>query len=141
MKRLICLTITSFLFFANMQAQLVRSAAYSEIIAILKSNGWSISEERYGDARQSNTIASNKMFYASTQYLIYAFSEDDDVRDVDISLFESDGNLYASDASSSPTASLKFTTYVTREMKVVVKNYRSLSPGYASRLKFVIAYR
>ncbi len=141
MKNIICLIVAALLHFNHIDAQPTGSTTYNEIRAILRNNGWSITEERYGTAQQGNTIYSYIPFYSDRKYLIFSFSEDTDVKDVDLYVYEDTGELYASEIENAATASLKFDVYATRTMKVVVKNCRSLTPNYASTLKFIIAYR
>lgn len=116
-------------------------SSYSELKAYLKNQGYSISTEQYADLKQGETAGHTKEFYKGTSYVIVAMSEDNDVKDVDIYLNNLDGSEYLKDTDTESVAVIKFDPSFTRSMRVVVKNYRSDTPYYASRCRFIIAYK
>ncbi len=117
------------------------SEDYKEAIAILKDKGYSISTEQYAYLKEGETAYNMKTFYANLDYVIVAMSDDDNVNDVDIYLYDDDGSEYSKDADSKSVAVLTVSPLVTREMKIVIKNYSSSTPDVTSKCRFVVAYK
>ena len=140
MKKIVILASAFFLFALGVKAQSA-SADYKEAIALLKDKGYSISTEQYAYLKEGETAYNLKTFYANLDYVVVAMSDDDNVNDVDIYLYDDDGSEYAKDADSKSVAVLTVSPLVTRDMKVVIKNYSSSTPGTTSKCRFVIAYK
>lgn len=117
------------------------SAAYHEVLSLLKDKGYSISTEQVADLKQGETAYHFKTFYQNLDYVIVAMSDDDDVTDVDIYLYEQNGDEYTKDTDTKNLAVVKMSPLVTRDMKIVIKNYASNSPNYGSKCRFVVAYK
>ena len=114
---------------------------YNEVLSLLKDKGYTISTEQVADLKQGETAYHFKTFYNNLDYVIVAMSDDDDVSDVDIYLYEDNGDEYTKDTDTKNVAVVKMSPLVTREMKIVIKNYASNSPNYASKCRFVVAYK
>ena len=138
MKKIILMLVVSLLFSLNIYGQ---SGNYFELMGRLSHNGYSISTDRYADLKQGQTTSYTRTFYEGTEYLIFGLSDDNDVLDVDIYLYRMDGTEYDKDTDSESVAVVEFYPSFTREMKVTVKNYSSLTPNYASRCRIIIAYK
>jgi hypothetical protein len=117
------------------------SSEYRQVLSLLKDKGYSISTEQVADLKQGETAYHFKTFYKNLDYVIVAMSDDDDVTDVDVYLYEEDGDEYTKDTDTKNVAVVKMSPLLTRDMKVVIKNYASNSPNYASKCRFVIAYK
>jgi hypothetical protein len=139
MKKIIVLSFI--ILFSNYSFSQSQSARYKELRGLLISEGYSISTEQYADLKQGGTAGYTKTFYEGTSYVIVAISDDSDVSDVDVYLRYTDGTEYSKDTDSESLAILKFNPTYTREMRVVIKNYASRTPNYASRCRFIIAYK
>lgn len=102
--------------------------------------GWNIGLEQYGTATQGSTVYSYVNFYSGYNYKVIAMSNDRDVTDVDIYIYQSDGTLFTKDADASRLAIVTFSCSLSQQVKIVVKNYASRTPNYASTLRFFVAY-
>ena len=136
-KKLLTITVIALTVLSISAQSLKYKSLRNEII----NYGYTISLERYADLRQGNIAFDWKTFYAGYEYVIFACSDDDDVIDMDVALFDGYGNLYQEDGKNEYFAYLKLTPYLTQDMKIVVKNDISNTPYYASRCRFIVAYK
>src|SRR5689334_16011655 len=135
MKTLILLALTSFCF-NNGSAD---ADKYGYIKQALEDENYTVVKDIYGDIAQGETVYYWKTFSANTTYAIYGFSEDNDVKDLDIEVQNDDGTTYVRDSKTDNEPVVVFTPSYTRTMKVIMKNYRSDTPDYESRCEFFIA--
>lgn len=114
-----------------------------EIKALMKAQGYTISTTQFAEISQGNTMYHWKQFSADLDYVIYAFPEVSGVQDIDIYLYDSDGEtlLRKSVTSDSKYEVLKYTPLLTRDMKIVVKNYKSESSTSTYKIKFIVFYK
>src|SRR3569833_128362 len=115
------LIITVMLFISAMGFAQSGSSEYRQVLALLKDKGYSISTEQVADLKQGETAYHFKTFYKNLDYVIVAMSDDDDVTDVDVYLYEEDGDEYTKDTDTKNVAEVKLSRLVTRDMKVVIK--------------------
>jgi hypothetical protein len=118
-----------------------QSNTYNERKAYLRNEGYTIFEEFYEDLREGNLMFKDRTFYKNGTYIIFAMSEDTDVEDVDLYVYETNGDQYTSDNSVRRMAAVDINLMVSRELRIVVKNFKSRTPNYASRCRFLIAYK
>lgn len=112
-----------------------------EIKAYLRQEGFSISTEQYANLSEGETARYFKNFYSGTDYAIIAYSEESGVQDIDVYLYDDDGSLIVKDTDTKDIAIITYSPYVTRQMKVVIKNYNSTSSYHEYDCKFIIAYK
>jgi len=137
MKKYIGLTI---LFIMMMGSNISAQNLGAELKALLKEKGYSISKELFSDLAEGETAYYTKTFYAGTNYAIIAYSEEYGVSDIDIYLYDDDGSVLVKDTDSDQSALVEYSPYVSREMKVVIKNYNSESSVKEYDCRFIIAY-
>jgi hypothetical protein len=113
---------------------------YKEVISMLKADGYNISNEYYATLKEGETAYNFKTFYGYTNYIIVAISNDLNVSDLDLYVYNN-GSLYAKDDKSDEIAVTHIYTYVSKYMKVVVKNAASDTPEDESTCRFVVAYK
>jgi hypothetical protein len=128
-------------FVAGTFYSIAQSGAFNERKAYLRNQGYTILDEFYDDLKEGYSTYRYRNFYSSGSYIIFAMSEDTDVEDVDLYVYETDGDEYISDHTVRRMAAVDVNVLVSREMKIVVKNYKSRTPSYASRCRFLIAYK
>ena len=128
-------------FFFTLQNTFAQSTKYRETLAYLKSEGYTVKTEQNASLKQGETAGHTNTFYKGTSYIFVAMSDDPDVSDVDIFLKETDGTEYSKDTDDKPIAIVQFEPSFDRQMRVVIKNYKSSTPSYASTVRFVIAYK
>lgn len=120
----------------------IKSAwSYSQVKNMLLADGYTISQELYADLQEGGTTYKWKTYTEGNDYIIVAVSDDDDVLDLDLYLYNSNLDLYDSDDERDDIAIIHYSPYYTKQMKVVVKNSSSYNAGYAHRCKFIIAYK
>ena len=137
MKKTIALTIL--IGFA--QLAFSQTPVYNEAKAYLAYKGFTISKDMYQDLKEGQTTNYTKVFAADLDYIIIAFSDDVDVKDVDVHVYENNGTLYGKDSKAKSLAIVEFSLMFERELKIVIKNYKSNTPDYASKCKFIIGYK
>jgi hypothetical protein len=118
-----------------------QQGAYNERKAYLRSQGYAIVDEYYSDLKQGETTYKYRSFSKDGRYVVFAMSEDTDVEDIDLYVYESNGEEYVQDNTVKRMAAVDINPLVTRELKMVVKNYKSRTPNYASRCRFLVAYK
>jgi hypothetical protein len=118
---------------------------YSEedIISINKAYGWKVSSVLQVDLKEGqSSYLWFKNYLAGVQYKVVAFSEDDEVTDVDLKIQYANGTLYGEDDDDSDMAIVELSPYYTRRLGVKVTNYASNRPYYqTSRCKFIIFFK
>ena len=137
MKTLLLAALTSFSFCSSF----AQGANYYNVRDYLEGKGYTISKDVYADIAEGETVYYWKTFYANTTYLIYGFSDDDNVNDLDLYVYYEDGELYTHDSEDDATPVITFTPSYTRTMKVILKNYNSTTPDDESRCRFFIVYK
>ncbi len=138
MKKIFLTTIFCMAAFVSINAQ---TSIRTEMRAYLEQNGYTISKEIYADLKEGGSAYHWKTFYSGTSYVIIAYSEDYGVQDIDIYLYDNDGkSLLVRDTERDLFAIVTYEPYVTREMKVVIKNFDSVSSYRKYNCKFIIAY-
>lgn len=113
----------------------------NEIKATIRNDGLSISKEIDIYLSEGETYSFRKTFYEDNSYLIVAFSDEYGVDDIDIFLYDEDGTLLEKDTSTDDIAVVDYSPWVSREMRVVVKNYDSSSTSKNYKCKLIIAYQ
>jgi len=135
MKTFILLALTSLCIFSSF----TDADKYYYVKQALENKNYTVVKDIYGDIAEGETVSYWKTFYANTTYAVYGFSEDEDVKDLDIEVQYDDGTTYTRDNEADSEPVVVFTPSYTRTMKVILKNYRSDTPGYESRCEFLIA--
>jgi hypothetical protein len=120
---------------------LMAQTRYELLLQMLRSAGYSISTEQYADLQQGEAAVHTKSFVAGIEYAIVACSNDGDVTDLDIFVETPSGIVLYKDDDTSNLAIVRFSVSYTRDLVVRIKNYASRTPYYASRCRFVVAYR
>lgn len=113
----------------------------AEVKAYLKKKGYSISTEQYAYLSKGEKAGHTKKFYSGLTYAIIAYSEEYGVKDIDIYLYDDDGSVLVKDTDSQKLAVVTYAPYVSRDMRVVVKNYESESSVKDYKCKIIIAYK
>jgi hypothetical protein len=110
------------------------------------SQGYKIIVEQYANLSQGSTAGYTKTFYGSNDYMIIAVSDDSDVTDLDVfvkdtDVYSNDGHTLYADSDATNIGVIRFSQYSESTMRVVIKNYSSLTPNYASTVRFLIAHK
>ena len=113
---------------------------YEYYKSLYRNKGWNIGNEQYANLTQSGTAYTYMNFTSGNTYSIVACSNDNDVTDVDVFVYLSDGTLFMKDSDSSKIGIVTFTCYYSQSVKIVIKNYSSLTPNYASTIRYFIAW-
>jgi len=137
MKKFIALTGLLFTTAAAVHAQ----SKYNVVVATLKLMGYSIGQEWHSQLKEGQYFTKEFTFNEGVNFDIIALSEDGDVQDVDMAIFNPGGERVAKDTRTDNYAEVNFTPSYTRDLTVEVKNYRSYTPNYASTVYFIVAYK
>jgi hypothetical protein len=114
---------------------------YYKIKNALIENGFTVSKDVYQDLKEGETFKLEKDFYSGNDYVLVAFSIDGDVKDVDLYVYELDGDLYIKDATDANYALVEMSPQYSRNMTIKVKNYKSQTPSYLSKCLLLVAYK
>lgn len=121
------------------QASAQKSEYYQERIKNLKNLGYAICDEYNVKIEQGETGFAWRTFESDVSYRVVGFSDDADVTDVDLYLYDDDGELYKKDDDNEDIAIVEFQPWSsTRKMKVVIKNVSSRTPNDESYCYFLI---
>ena len=142
MNKLLSLLAAMLLFAAGATAQ-SKGSRYDQVVNLIKSKGYSLSVNQgdgYVDLKQGEVGFVWKEFYNGDNYMVVAFSDDDDVTDMDLFIEDEDGDVISKDDDASSVAVVTYTPSKDRKLKVRYKNTRSGTPAYESRCRLLIAY-
>ena len=114
--------------------------SYENYKSLYRSYCWNIGNEQYANLTQGGTAYTYMNFTSGSTYSIIACSNDADVTDVDVFVYLSDGTLFMKDTDTSAIAIVKFDCTYTQQVKIVIKNYLSRTPNYASTIRYFIAW-
>lgn len=114
-----------------------------EIKGYLVGLGYTVDENNVWSQtlKQDENFYCFKHFSPGLNYVIFAFSEDNDVLDLDVYIYNSDGTIFKKDNDSENCALVEYVPSIDIVRKCVVKNYRSNTPYYASKCWLVVAYK
>ncbi|NDC42651.1 MAG: hypothetical protein EBZ77_14070 [Chitinophagia bacterium] len=127
--------------FAGKAAHAQEPAKYYEVLGYLKGQGYTVTEHQYCNLEQGEICTMYHTCSADLKYVAFAFTADDDVKDIDLYIYDSYGNLYKKDAATDQSAAIGFVPSYTQNMKFSFKNYRSNTPAYASKVYLILAYK
>jgi hypothetical protein len=137
-KTVLALIVLSLLGLPKANAQ-YQNASYINDMDVY---GWTLLENRLSYLEESvSTVWLYRTFYAGHQYKVVAYSDDEDVQDVDLLACKTDGAEYLADQSDGQSATLTFTPLHTVYLKIKMTNYLSDDPNYASRCHYLIFVR
>jgi hypothetical protein len=119
------------------------SDEYNKVVRDMKAKGWTqTADNRVAKLKEGGyTTWWNRSFYAALEYAVVAFSDDQDVEDVDVEVRDLDDDLIAKDDDVDPRAMATFTLKKERTLKIKMTNYASSTPDYASSCRYLIFYR
>jgi hypothetical protein len=115
---------------------------YSERLKVLRSYGYTVdvSDHHKVNCVQGGVGYAYYKFYRGNSYIIVGSADDYDVSDVDLYVYDTDGTtVLEHDTDHSHLAVISFTPKNDIILKVVVQNYKSSTPKYASTCRFVVA--
>lgn len=136
MKRLsifLTMTILSLGIFAQ--------SRYEQSKQVYRSLGYNIGLEEFAKLKEGSFGYSTVNFQAGHRYEIVAVSNDTDVLDIDLYIYYPNGELFMEDADNSSVSIISFTCSYSQSMKVIIKNYSSLTPNFASTIRYFIAWK
>jgi hypothetical protein len=113
---------------------------YETMKNYVRSQGYNIGSEQSAAIVQGGT-AYTYLNFAPSEYMIVAVSNDEDVTDLDVAIYLPTGVVLAKDDDESSIAVATFTVYWDVQMKVVMTNYASNTPYYASTCRYFVAWR
>ena len=118
-----------------------QSTRYYNCQAYWTNLGYTIGLEQEANIIQGGTAYCNVTFQYGYDYEVIGLSDDADVTDLDLAIYYLDGTLWTQDNDNSNIALINVVPSRTITMKVVIKNYSSRTPNYASKCYFFIAYK
>lgn len=136
MKRLLILlamTVLSLGIFAQ--------SRYEKVRQVYRSLGYNIGLEEYVNLKEGSFGYSTVNFEAGSRYEIVAVSNDTDVKDIDLYVYYPNGELFMEDTDNSNLSVVSFNCTYSQSMKIIIKNYSSLTPNFASTIRYFIAWK
>lgn len=137
MKKLLCVLITVF---GISLSSMVAQSKYELQKQVMRNYGYNIGAEKWADISVGNYLYSDLNFDPNYQYTIVATSNDYNVTDIDIYVYDAYGNIVAQDSDDNSLAVVNITVDYSRDFRVVVKNYAS-NTYYESTCRFFVAYK
>lgn len=117
------------------------SFRYKFMKGFLAGEGYTVSQSVYNLLAEGESGAQSWTFQSGLTYKIVAFSDDEDVTDIDLYAYYTNGTVYLKDDAESPMAAMVFTPYPSRELKILWKNYATHTPRYKSTVYLMIGYK
>ena len=136
-KKLLLLAVIVFI----ASKSFAQSEIYLKELRVLRSYGYTIGDEEKVNCVEGGTGYYYHTFSQGLSYIIVGCSDDENVSDVDLFLYDDDGNELKRDADTSKLAILSFVPNYDVRLKVVIKNYKSATPYFASTCRFVVAFK
>lgn len=136
MKRLLILlamTLLSLGIFAQ--------SRYEKVRQVYRSLGYNIGLEEFANLKEGSFGYSTVNFEAGSRYEIVAVSNDTDVKDIDLYVYYPNGELFMEDTDNSNLSVVSFNCTYSQSMKIIIKNYSSLTPNFASTIRYFIAWK
>lgn len=131
-----------FLMIVTKTNQVFAQYSASAVVSVMKDKGWSLSNNRYAFLKEGvSTDWWSATFHSGTEYAVVAFSNDEDVEDIDLEVAYPSGTPYKSDVDPGDFAMVTFTPPVSRTYKIRMKNESSETPAYASECRYLVFYR
>ncbi len=118
-----------------------QSQKYNDLKTLYRGYGYSIGAEEMVTLSEGQLGYTNLKFRAGYVYSIVAMSDDCDVVDVDIFTYYPNGDLFMKDSDTSNLAIVSFECTGTNQLKIMIKNYNSLTPTYSSTFRYFVAYK
>ena len=112
-----------------------------EIKSLMKDLGYSWSETRSVKLMEGQSEYYWRSFFSGNEYAVLAFSEDDNVHDIDIYLYNEEGSLIYQSKASENFDIIEFSPDMAGQVKVVIKNYDSLMTDEEYKCKFMMFYK
>ena len=114
---------------------------YKDVLAQLRLDGYTIVTQSYGTLKQAESAYKLYSFLPYRDYIIVGISNDYNVTDVDLHVYDKHGYVYEKDDGPDDVAVVHIYTYSTQQMKVMIKNAKTDTPDDKSTCRFVIAYK
>lgn len=104
---------------------------------LVDQSGYSISTTQVANLSEGSTAYHYKTCYGGLDYAVGVFCDENGVRDMDVYVYDGDGNLLISDNDTSPLGYVTFHCNYDTTIKIVMKLYSadSASKQYYCKMK------
>ena len=136
MKRLLIL-----LAMAVLSLGIFAQSRYEKVRHVYRSLGYNIGLEEFANLKEGSFGYSTVNFESGSRYEIVAVSNDTDVKDIDLYVYYPNGELFMEDTDNSNLSVVSFNCTYSQSMKIIIKNYSSLTPNFASTIRYFIAWK
>jgi hypothetical protein len=134
----IFISITLILSLASVFAQ---RAEEKEFKTLMKDLGYSWSETKSVALSEGESEYYWRSFFTGNEYAILTFSEESEVQDVDLYLYDDAGSLLKQSTSNGNFEIIEYSPLASIQVKVVIKNYDSTLESTKFKCKFMIFYK
>jgi len=132
------LSIAFIIFITVLYAQ---KAEEKDLKALMTDLGYSWSETKSTMLHKGESEYFWRTFYSGNEYAILVFSENKDVFDLDLYLYNEEGNLLDKSISKGNFEIIEFALADVSQTKIVLKNYNCAPEQAEYRCKFMIFYK
>lgn len=112
-----------------------------ELKLLMKDLGYSWIETNQATLREGENAYYWRTFYAGNEYSIIAFSEKKGVYDIDVYLYNLEGNLKGQSESNGDFEIIEYFPTVSKQMKIVMKNFECSEELIEYKCKFMVFYK
>ena len=115
----------------------------SQVKSIMRDRGWiATADSRYAYLKEGESTTDwYRIFYSTLEYAIVAYSDDEDVLDIDLQLNDAYGEAYIKDDEFDEFSILQFTPAYTISLGIKMTNYSSIEKYLTSKCNYTIFYR
>lgn len=113
----------------------------SDVVSVMRDGGWTKLDTRYVYLSEGQSSATWSRYFSDyLEYAVVAYSDEEDVLDIDIEILYPSGYPYLNDTEVGSLPVLTFSPPYSGNYGIRIKNYSSLS-YLASYCKFTVFYR
>ena len=112
-----------------------------DLKALMKELGYSWSETKSVKLREGESAYFWRTFYSGNDYAILAFSENSNVYDLDLHIYDKEGSLIDKSITDAGFEMIEFTQSDTKQVKIVINNYKCSPDQVVYKCKFMIFYK
>ena len=131
----------SLIFIFSISSLFAQKSEEKDLKALMKELGYSWSETKSVKLREGESEYLWRTFYPENQYAILTFSENSNVYDLDLHLYDKEGSLIDKSITDTGFEMIEFTQDDTKQLKIVINNYKCSPDQVVYKCKFMIFYK
>ena len=129
------------IFIFSISLLLAQKSEEKDLKALMQELGYSWAETKTVKLSKGASEYFWRTFYSGNEYAILTFSENSNVYDMDLHLYDEHGSLIDKSITDDSFEMIEFTQNDTKQVKVVINNYKCSPDQVVYKCKFMIFYK